>query len=136
MQIEVDMYHFYRLAAQRVPDGTAKEVLENLLEQEQDHLQELQQKYHLALPDNVLLPPPGLEAVLAQQLMPGMEIENGDTARSIYEKALELERRSAAFFEKRASELPDGPERRICQELAAEEREHVALLETELQHLG
>ena len=39
-------------------------------------------------------------------------------------------------FQKLAKSLPAGLERDLCGELAAEEEEHVALLEGELEQLG
>jgi rubrerythrin len=50
--------------------------------------------------------------------------------------ALEMEKRTRDHFRKLAGELPAGLERDLCGELAAEEEEHVALLEGELEQLG
>jgi hypothetical protein len=47
-----------------------------------------------------------------------------------------MERRTRDHFRKLATDLPLGLERDLCAELAAEEEEHVALLEGELEQLG
>jgi bacterioferritin (cytochrome b1) len=47
-----------------------------------------------------------------------------------------MERRTRDHFRKLAAALPDGLEKDLCGELAAEEEEHVAMLETELELLG
>src|SRR6476620_11385837 len=49
--------------------------------------------------------------------------------------ALELERRTRDHFRNLARALPAGLEKELCEELAAEEEEHVALLEGELDQL-
>jgi len=53
-----------------------------------------------------------------------------------YEIAIGHETRTRAFFEKKAKELPEGPERELFRELAAEEEEHIALLESERAKLN
>jgi rubrerythrin len=54
----------------------------------------------------------------------------------LYQAALEMERRTRDHFRKLATTLPDGLEKDLCAELAAEEEEHVAMLETELELLA
>jgi rubrerythrin len=54
----------------------------------------------------------------------------------LYQAALEMERRTRDHFRKLAKSLPAGLEKDLCGELAAEEEEHVALLEGELEQLG
>jgi len=135
VQFEVDMYHFYRMATAKVSDAEGREVLEDLYDREKDHLDELRNKYHLQLGDEVLAPSAQVEQVIEQELFAGVAIGGADQLRAIYEKALELEKRTYAFFADRARNLPDGPEKEICRELAAEEEEHVALIETELGNL-
>ena len=49
----------------------------------------------------------------------------------LYDKAIAMERRTRDHFKRLAEKLPEGPERDVCHELAAEEEEHVALLKTE-----
>ena len=50
--------------------------------------------------------------------------------------ALEMEKRTRDRFRKLARELQAGLEKGLCDELAAEEEEHAAMLETELEQVG
>ena len=135
VQLEVDMYHFYRLATAKVGEGERREVLEDLYAREKEHFAELKTKYHLELDEQVLAPSAESEQAIEQELFAGVSIEAADGLRQIYEKALELEQRTYKFFLDKAQSLPEGPERELCRELAAEEEEHVSIIETELQHL-
>ena len=47
-----------------------------------------------------------------------------------------MERRTRDHFKALAAKLPAGLEKELCAELAAEEEEHVALLEGELEQLS
>jgi hypothetical protein len=42
VQYELDMYHFYRMAAEKTSDAELKEVLSDMFGKEQDHLDELE----------------------------------------------------------------------------------------------
>ena len=59
----------------------------------------------------------------------------GASVRELYEAALEMEKRTRDHFRKLAAGLPDGLEKDLCLELASEEEEHVAMLETEIEQL-
>ena len=69
--------------------------------------------------------------IMADWLFEGMSFQEKDHPLQIYDKAIEMERRTRDYFNARAAEMPEGPQREIYRELAAEEEEHVALLETE-----
>ncbi len=82
----------------------------------------------------VLEPMPAAEDLIANTIFEGIPFEDLVAhVPALYERALTMERRTRDHFQRRAQELPDGPEREICRELAAEEEDHVAMLETELQ---
>jgi hypothetical protein len=70
---------------------------------------------------------------MAHEIFRGIDFHAGEGVRAsveeIYRRALELERRTLAHFQLRARTLPPGLERELYRELAAEEVEHVALLE-------
>jgi rubrerythrin len=133
VQFEVDMYQFYRLGRERAVDETQKAVFEQLYLKEQDHLAELEAKYHVHLDPEVLDLPPDAEQVLARWIFKGIDLgEPSGQVAPLYQKALMMERRTRDHFARRAKELPPGAEREICRELAAEEEEHVVMLETEL----
>ena len=135
VQLEVDMFHFYRLATAKVGEGERREVLEDLYSREAEHFHELSDKYHLDLDERVLEPSAEVDAKIESELFDGIDVAASDPLRSIYAKALELEMRTYRFFAERAAALPEGPERELCRELAAEEEEHIALIETELENL-
>jgi rubrerythrin len=137
VQFELNTYHFYRLALARVTEPTQRAVLEQLYQNEVDHLHTLQERYHTHLNDEVLTLRPAVETLLADTLFDGIDLgdpRGGVTA--LYDKAIAMERRTRDHFNRLAKELPAGPERDICLELAAEEEEHVALLEGEREQFG
>ena len=56
------------------------------------------------------------------------------TPLEVLEVALSLEMRARDFFAERSQKLPRGSAAwRLCRELEAEEYEHVAMIETEIQ---
>lgn len=135
VQFEIDMYQFYRLAEDRMGDPGARSVLADLRSREEDHLNELSEKYHLHLDRAALDPSTSAEKVLADDLFRGVDFGTQESIETIYQRALELEKRTLAHFQNRAETLPPGLERELYRELAAEEVEHVALLEGELESL-
>jgi rubrerythrin len=74
--------------------------------------------------------------LLSNWLFRGIRVAQDSGVRDLYQAALEMERRTRDHFHKLARELPEGLERDLCEELAAEEEEHVALLEGELEQLA
>ena len=132
VQFELNSYHFYRLALARATDPTQRAVLEQLYQNEVDHLHTLQERYHTHLSEDVLNLRMDVETLLAQTLFQGIDLDDPKQgALGLYDQALAMERRTRDHFRRLADTLPDGPERDVCLELAAEEEEHVAMLETE-----
>jgi rubrerythrin len=76
------------------------------------------------------------DKLLANWLFHGLVLDQETGVKDLYEVALEMERRTRDHFRKLAGDLPAGLEKDLCGELAAEEEEHVALLEGELEGLG
>jgi len=132
VQFELNAYHFYRLALQKAKDPVQRAVLEELYQKEVDHLHTLQERYHAHLDDEVLNLRPGADTLLSDELFEGVDLDDpsGGTA-GLYDKAILMENRTREHFRRLSETLPEGPEKAICLELAAEEDEHVALLETE-----
>jgi rubrerythrin len=128
VQFELNSFHFYKMACDRVSDPDLRQVLYRLYEAELDHLHELEEKYHAHLDREIVDTSPGW---LTQDLA----ITDQTTLRELYELALAMEKRTRDHFQKLAASLPEGLEREMCQELAAEEEEHVAMLETEMEQL-
>ena len=132
VQFELNTYHFYRLALARASDPTLRAVLTELYQNEVDHLHTLQERYHTHLDDEVLNLRPDAEQLLSDALFNGIDLsDRRGGALALYDKAIEMERRTRDHFKRLAEGLPEGAERDVCQELAAEEEEHVAFLETE-----
>lgn len=132
MQYELDMYQFYRLALGRAQDPTLRQVLEELYRKEEDHLQELEEKYHVHLDPQFRELPDQAEKLLSQWIFHGIDFSPAkDHVLAIYDKAITMERRTRDYFKARATLSRSPRQSEIYRELAAEEEEHVAILETE-----
>ena len=132
VQFELNTYHFYRLALPKVKDPTLRAIMNELYHHEVDHLHTLQERYHTHLNEEVLNLRPDVDALLSDSLFEGIDLADPkDGPLGLYDKAIAMERRTRDHFKKLATDLPAGPEKEICLELAAEEEEHVAMLETE-----
>jgi len=134
VQFELDSFQFYKLARDKAANPEQRAVLERLYEAELDHLHELEEKYHAHLDREVVELSSNEETLLANWLFRGISVDGGLT--DLYLAALEMERRTRAHFRKLARALPAGLEKELCEELASEEEEHVAMLEGELEQLG
>lgn len=130
-QYELDMYQFYRLARRRTNDATLGAVLEELHHKEEDHLAELEEKYHVHLDPSMRELPAGTEQLLSQWIFAGIDFRKEEHVLAVYDKAIEMERRTRDYFKARAAAVSPGLERETYRELAAEEEEHVSILETE-----
>ena len=132
VQYEIDMYHFYRLAVEHTSDTVLRAVLEELYHKEEDHLAELEEKYHLHLDSELRSLPDQKEKIASNWIFQGIDFGNAEGhILQVYDKAVSMERRTRDRFLAHANALPDGPQKEIYRELAAEEEEHVATLETE-----
>jgi rubrerythrin len=135
VQFELNSFHFYKLARDRAKSPEQRAVLERLFEAELDHLHELEEKYHAHLDREVVELSGDEQTLLSNWLFRGLQVNDASGVQDLYKVALEMERRTRDHFRKLASDLPPGLERDLCAELAAEEEEHVALLEGELEQL-
>ena len=136
VEFELNSFHFYKLARDRAQSPEQRAVLERLYEAELDHLHELEQKYHAHLDRETVELSADHDKLLANWLFQGIKLDEQTGVKDLYNVALEMERRTRDHFRKLAGELPAGLEKDLCGELAAEEEEHVALLEGELEQLG
>jgi len=135
VQFELNSFHFYKLARERAGSPDQRAVLERLYEAELDHLHELEEKYHAHLDREVVELSADEQHLLANWLFRGIQLNEAGIP-GLYRAALEMERRTRDHFQKLSADLPEGLERDLCRELAAEEEEHVAMLEGELEQLG
>jgi rubrerythrin len=132
VQFEVDMYHFYRMAMQSTQDEMLRSVLEGLYHKEEDHLNELEEKYHLHFGHNLRQPSEKDEKVIFGFIFHGIDFKDSeDHILQVYDKAIAMERRTRNRFLLHADALPPGPQKELYRELAAEEEDHVSTLETE-----
>jgi rubrerythrin len=136
VQFELNSFHFYKLARDKAETPEQRSVLERLYEAELDHLHELEEKYHAHLDRDVVELSADEDRLLSNWLFRGIHVTRESGINDLYQAALEMERRTRDHFHKLANELPLGLEKDLCSELAAEEEEHVALLEGELEQLG
>jgi rubrerythrin len=94
---------------------------------EREHMATLSRRYHVSPPD----PGPGFRTERAA-VYAKVESRPEDPA-NLFRIAIGFEKRAVEFFESRVGSTPEGsPERALYEELAAEEREHVDRLATEL----
>ena len=136
VQFELNSFHFYKLARDKAATPEQLAVLERLYEAELDHLHELEEKYHAHLDREVVELSKDEEKLLSNWLFKGIQVTAESGVADLYRIALEMEKRTRDHFQKLARELPAGLEKDLCGELAAEEEEHVALLQGELDQLA
>jgi rubrerythrin len=135
VQFELNAFHFYKLARDKASTPEQRAVLERLYEAELDHLHELEEKYHAHLDREVVELSADEQNLLSNWLFQGIRVGADSGVVDLYRAALEMERRTRDHFKTFAERLPAGLEKDLCAELAAEEEEHVALLEGELEQV-
>ena len=132
VQFELDVYSFYRLAKDRTSNEKLRELLEDMYLKEKEHIAELESKYHVHLDAELLDPSREAGQGLTGWLFEGIDFEDAEGhVLGVFDKAIEMERRTRDRFLARAQSLPPGPQKELYRELAAEEEDHVAMLETE-----
>ena len=132
VQFELNSFHFYKLARDRARKPEQRAVLERLYEAELDHLHELEARYHAHLDREVVELSADENHLLSNWLFKGIRVGEESGVRDLYQIALEMEQRTRDHFRRLAATLPAGLEKELCAELAAEEEEHVALLQGEI----
>jgi len=135
VQFELNAFYFYKLAREQAAKPEHRVVLERLYEAELDHLHELNEKYHAHVEPAELDISPEAEKLLSGWLFHDLAVSDDASILRLYQSALEMERRTRDYFRKSAGELPDGLEKELCLELASEEDEHIAMLETEMEQV-
>jgi rubrerythrin len=136
VQFELNAFYFYKLARERAVKPEHRVVLERLYEAELDHLHELEEKYHAHLDRSVTDLTPEAEKLLSNWLFEGLDVSDDSSILRLYQSALEMEQRTREHFRNLAGELPEGLEKDLCLELASEEDEHIAMLETEMEQIA
>ncbi len=133
-EIELGGQAFYQRASRQTKDPLLKELFTKFVAMEEEHMATLSRRYHVEVPK------PGdgfsLERAAIYTGVEGGAVAGGpdkvvDPA-DLFRIAIAFERRAAAFFAERRTLAPEASvERTLYQELAAEEQEHVTMLETE-----
>ena len=125
-EIELGGMAFYGQAARDAAEPVMRELFERFQAMEREHMATLSRRYHVDPPA-----PSGPFPVDRAAVYTGVPSQPADPA-NLFRLAIAFERRAAAWFLERMAGTPEGsPERKLYQELAAEEEEHVALLTTE-----
>ncbi len=132
VQFEINSYQFYKLARQRMANEQLRLIFDQLYQNELDHLHLLEERYHAHLDRNVVDLAPDAERLLSEWLFRDIDFNDETSVQALYSQAIAMEKRTRDYFQARAAELPEGLEQDLCLELAAEEEEHVAMLETEM----
>jgi glutamate synthase (NADPH) small chain len=141
MQFELEAFCFYNMALEKacaIPWQTKGQrlVLEHLYQDQLDHLHELEQKYRAHLDSEMLELASDEEKLNSDWPFRGIRLKEDAKIEDLYRVALEAEQRARDHFRALASRLPEGLEKELCREMAAEEDEHAAMLQTELEQLA
>jgi rubrerythrin len=129
LQLELNAFHFYKLARERATNPQVRQVLEQLYEGELDHLHELEAKYHAHLDPAVIDLSEDAEKLLSDWLFRDISLGDDTSIAGLYHAAIAMEKRTRDHFQKLAAEAT-GVEKELYLEFAAEEEEHIAMLET------
>jgi rubrerythrin len=127
-EIELGGHAFYSRAARDAAEPQLRELFGRFAEMEEEHMETLSKRYH------VDIPAPAADFQLDRAaIFAGVDRKPEDPA-NLFRIAIAFEQRAVDFFAAESEKAPAGSiERELYRELAAEEREHVALLTTEFQ---
>jgi acyl-coenzyme A synthetase/AMP-(fatty) acid ligase len=126
-EIELGGRAFYQRAAADCANETLRALFRRFAVMEGEHMETLARRYHVDVPD-----PPESFRMETVALFAGVD-GRIDGPEDLLRIAIGFEKRAADQFAERARALPDGTlERRLYEELAAEEREHAQMLTAEL----
>lgn len=127
-EIELGGHAFYQRAARDAKDPALRELFGRFALMEQEHMRTLSKRYHAELPQ-----PAEDFQIDHAAIFAGVERRPEDPA-NLFRIAIAFEERAVKFFSTQGAHAPEGSvERELYRELAAEEREHVALLTTEYE---
>ncbi|CAG4884977.1 protein of unknown function [Georgfuchsia toluolica] len=127
-EIELGGQAFYKRAASESKDLILRELFGRFAAMEQEHIETLSKRYHADLP-----PPAEDFQIDRSAIFAGVQ-RKPDDPENLFRIAIALEERAVKFFSEQGSNSPEGSvEQDLYMELAAEEREHVALLTTECE---
>lgn len=127
-EIELGGHAFYERAAREAKDPALRELFSRFAEMEKEHMETLSRRYHADLPE------PGEEFQIDHAaIFAGVDRKPEDPA-NLFRIAVSFEERAVKFFAEQGEQAPEGSiEKELYKELAAEEREHVAIMTTEYE---
>jgi rubrerythrin len=125
-EIELGGMAFYEKAAVEAKDADMKRLFGKFAGMEKEHMSTLVRRYHAQVP----APSPAFKTDRAA-IYAGIDSKPEDPA-NLFRIAIAFEQRAVKLFEERAAKTA-GVDKQLFLELAAEEREHVALLTTEFE---
>jgi rubrerythrin len=125
-EIELGGHAFYERASRESKDEELRELFGRFAAMEREHMETLSKRYHAELPK------PSADFQLDRAaIFAGVDRKPEDPA-NLFRIAIAFEQRAVDFFTQEGERAAAGSvERELYKELAAEEREHVALLTTE-----
>ena len=125
-EIELGGHAFYERASRDAKDPHLRTLFARFAEMEKEHMDTLSKRYHAELPKDTDAFQLDHAAIFA-----GVDRHPEDPA-NLFRIAIAFEQRAVDFFTNEGERAPAGSvESQLYKELAAEEREHVALLTTE-----
>jgi len=125
-EIELGGHAFYQRAASDSKDPVLRELFGRFAGMEKEHMETLSKRYHADLPKTA-----GDFQIDHAAIFAGVDRKPEDPA-NLFRIAISFEERAVKFFTEQGEQAPGGSiERDLYKELAAEEREHVAILTTE-----
>ncbi len=126
-EIELGGMAFYQRASREAQDPAMRDLFSRFVEMERQHMETLCARYHVD-------PPSPHDLHLDRAALYAGIPNRPDAPDNLFQIAIAFEERAAKFFAGHEKEcVPGSPEQQIYKELAAEEREHVVLLWTELE---
>ena len=126
-EIELGGQAFYKRAAAETKEPLLKELFQRFVVMEEEHMDTLSLRYHVEAPR------PGDDFKLDRAAVyAGIDHRPSDPT-NLFRIAIAFEQRAVTFFTERSNSAEGGAVvQQLYKELAAEEKEHVAILETEL----
>lgn len=128
MKMEQDGETFYLDLAEKASNPGFKEIFNQLAQDERKHFQVFQtmQQQQGEFTDTPILKQAGN---IFKQMIAEDKLDDLDTTQLVlYQKAMELERKSQTFYLEKAAETTDGHQKNVFQKIAAEEQKHYFLL--------
>ena len=127
-EIELGGQAFYHRAAQEAGDPALKTLFHKFATMEEEHMATLSRRYHAEVPR------PAVDFQIERAAVYAGIASRPQDPVNLFRIAIAFEQRAVKFFTERGASCADGSvEKQLYEELAAEEKEHVDLLATELE---